>query len=966
MTERDPDPASNAGPEAAQRRAAARVRASAGPLRWVLAALLAAVALALYAPALEGEYLYDDLFLVEEAPAAQSVGDAFARFGEPTFRFGVEQGLEVRGVWRPLMSIALGAGNSLGGGEPFAHHAISLLLHVLCAAALARFVALLLRTRLGLGAGRAEVVAAAAGLLFVVHPASVEAVAWASAVNDPLWTLFGLGALTAYERARVLGKLPVTALVLTALALLSKESAIVLPALFLVLDLSAGRLRGPGGFARAGLVAAAPLAAWYGARAWVFGSATAGLLDVAGDFNLPGIGRELSFRLELAGGFVRNALWPGDPRFFRPVHPEPLAGAVSAGAAWITAFVGATALLAWRGRRSAAACLAAFFLVVLPFVVAPDRAGLYPLSDRYLYGALGPLAAGLALLGARVASGNVFAVLAVSAAVPMFAVARGEIPHFSSNTAFQDQAVEDAPDSPSVRWAAGNAHLERYLATEDIGSLRAAYVHHLISLRLGQTYGDEDYLHDESVPFVERIPRLVASIDGADPLALEADSTVLVTIEDRYQATLGQIHCELLRVSLVPAGERDYVTVLGRIEQAQRVWSRTAGYARRDELSHLRAQVLQRLGRAGEARAEIGRALESGGGATSLEFVELAKVQLQEGDPEAARSSLERAAELDPDDATLQLRLSILADATGRSDVALEAAQRAYELTGGQDANVLVHLSVLDLARGRSSEALSWVDRALELDPGLGNAFKQRALTYTLLGDADRALSDWQSAARALPEDFVSHYNLAALLLEQEPPESSSAEVREGWRQSFVEIAVRAYVYAPPQGSEQLQLQTQIERYIGGNPDEIYDLTSILRSQGRGVLAQYWMRRLIDVAGVWPEPKRRALLPLVHTQVGYADGQAGRPDDARAEFEAALALDPEHFPAIIELGMLLYEAGEAAEAVPYLEKALQKLPEAGVEPGMLGAVETTLRERLRAARAGAVPERSSGEDPDGG
>ncbi|MEL6907836.1 MAG: hypothetical protein AAFP22_20680, partial [Planctomycetota bacterium] len=120
MTERNPDPASNggpnAGPEAAQRRAAARVRVSAGPLRWVLAALLAAVALALYAPALEGEYLYDDLFLVEEAPAAQSVGDAFARFGEPTFQFGVGQGLEVRGVWRPLMSIALGTGNSLGGG----------------------------------------------------------------------------------------------------------------------------------------------------------------------------------------------------------------------------------------------------------------------------------------------------------------------------------------------------------------------------------------------------------------------------------------------------------------------------------------------------------------------------------------------------------------------------------------------------------------------------------------------------------------------------------------------------------------------------------------------------------------------------------------------------------------------------------------------------------------------------------
>jgi Flp pilus assembly protein TadD/4-amino-4-deoxy-L-arabinose transferase-like glycosyltransferase len=77
-------------------------------------------------------------------------------------------------------------------------------------------------------------VAAAAGLLFGLHPVHVEAVADITSIQEPLSTAFILAAVVAFFRSREsssrLGWLAAS-LVLTAAALLSKESGMVLPIL---------------------------------------------------------------------------------------------------------------------------------------------------------------------------------------------------------------------------------------------------------------------------------------------------------------------------------------------------------------------------------------------------------------------------------------------------------------------------------------------------------------------------------------------------------------------------------------------------------------------------------------------------------------------------------------------------------------------------------------------------------------
>jgi tetratricopeptide (TPR) repeat protein len=73
--------------------------------------------------------------------------------------------------------------------------------------------------------------AGAAGLLFAVHPVHAEAVNIITYRSDLLCLAFMLGAMVLYRRGR-----PLFALLCTALALLSKEMAVVLPLQFLLMD----------------------------------------------------------------------------------------------------------------------------------------------------------------------------------------------------------------------------------------------------------------------------------------------------------------------------------------------------------------------------------------------------------------------------------------------------------------------------------------------------------------------------------------------------------------------------------------------------------------------------------------------------------------------------------------------------------------------------------------------------------
>ena len=257
-------------------------------------------------------------------PRLASFGAVARSFTEPHWSFA-QPGSEQVGFWRPLTVVVLALGRALGGGEPFAHHLISLALHLAASLVCWR----LARRLLG-----SDVLGFLVAAIFGLHPVHIESVAWISAVNDPLFALFALLSLDAFVAWRGRGSpgVPWLAAAWLAPALLAKEQALAVVPMALALDLGLWVSERGDGRPRRWLAAYGPLlavvAVYLGLRTAVFESPLAGLDRAAASFGLP-LARSLSLRVEIFGGFLGLLAWPSDLAVFRmvrPVLPSPDAG----------------------------------------------------------------------------------------------------------------------------------------------------------------------------------------------------------------------------------------------------------------------------------------------------------------------------------------------------------------------------------------------------------------------------------------------------------------------------------------------------------------------------------------------------------------------------------------------------------------------------------------------------------------
>jgi hypothetical protein len=224
-----------------------------------------------------------------------------------------------------------------------------------------------------------RVAALAAALLFTVHPAHVEAVAWISSRKDLVATAFGLAAWASWIRYRdeatrggATGRWYAVSLVLFLLALGGKLSIVVLPAVLVVQDLVVERRRGAGV-----VLDKLPHAALAGAFALV----------VAGAQPETNVARDAGALAQIASGLLGQLLGLGAPVVFRPIPDASLAAAeeLVRGAAVLVAVGGGLFLL--RGCRTGLLLALATLLALLPPQVLRF---VYPVSDRYLFLATAP------------------------------------------------------------------------------------------------------------------------------------------------------------------------------------------------------------------------------------------------------------------------------------------------------------------------------------------------------------------------------------------------------------------------------------------------------------------------------------------------------------------------------------------------------------------------------------------------
>jgi hypothetical protein len=200
-------------------------------------AIVLALTYAVYSPTLRYEFVHDDRGQIVENPAVHSWHAVPSYFSSHVWEgFDPE---EHGNYFRPLFLLWLRINDAVFGNRAGGWHLTTILTHLLTT-----FLVYLLVWRVGAG----REVALLAALIFGLHPAHIEAVAWVSGVTEPLLGVLLLVSMICYITARQGGNRPfkwrVISLICFVLALLEKETAVILPGFLLVYEWIFGQ--GPG------------------------------------------------------------------------------------------------------------------------------------------------------------------------------------------------------------------------------------------------------------------------------------------------------------------------------------------------------------------------------------------------------------------------------------------------------------------------------------------------------------------------------------------------------------------------------------------------------------------------------------------------------------------------------------------------------------------------------------------------
>ncbi len=347
--------------------------------KWVLWLAVAA------APWLAGRshpFLYDDVGMIAENAFLENPANLGAVLSGRTLADP-----HVVNGRRPAVLATYFLDRALYGLRPAGWRATSLALHLGCAALLAGLLRRLTRN---------EYLAAAAGLLFALHPAPAEAVHAPGFRADVLCLFFVLAFLHAFlapgPRA---GLVRMGGLACLALALLAKETAVVAPLLLgTLMVLFPAAFPGSRRDNLVGWAAAAGLAALFFA-AWL--ALPTDLQAAGGAWN----GESLRCPETL---YSAPALWARSLRLLLVPWPlnvtpgfAPVVSPTSLRSLWGLIWLALGAVGAWKARQAAPELtLGLVWMLVFFLPVANLWPLLHPVADRYFY----PLAPGFAILAA--------------------------------------------------------------------------------------------------------------------------------------------------------------------------------------------------------------------------------------------------------------------------------------------------------------------------------------------------------------------------------------------------------------------------------------------------------------------------------------------------------------------------------------------------------------------------------------
>ena len=557
------------------------------------------------------------------------------------------------GHYQPLAWIAWSAAKSWFGLSPAAFHGLSLAVHI-ANGILVYALTVRLADDAALGPLQRRAAGLFAALIFLLHPTSVEPVAWASAFPYVLSLFALLLSFLAYvHRRQGLSLACYTA------SLLARATALGYPLLLLLADLYPLNRRRRASLSRlliekipfAALAAAAAAAEWYSR-------------DVA-TLQEIGFGPRLAMAATAPFVYLSRTMWPVR---LSPLNPLPIAPVFD----WLpltmglAAVVGLTAL-AWsaRARWPIIGAAGIAYLTLLAPVAGLTPTGLQATADRYMYvpGVVVAIVVGLgvARLLANGIAGTAAAVATTVAVATLGVLTWNQTLYWNSSTTLWTRAVELDPRN-------------------DVASYNLA-------IALADAGRD-----DEAIGWYERTLALVPDHDLA-----RRNLAILHAADAERNA--------------------DRLAAAGHASEASDEYARALALdPKRSHARAARGMLMLKRGQFREAAAELGSAID--GGVKDVEVPNaLAFALVQIGDASQAADVLTRGVAEHPDEVNLKHNLARLLATASDPRVrdgprAVRLAQEVCDRTGNRDPRALDTLSAAYAASGRFDMARETAARA--------------------------------------------------------------------------------------------------------------------------------------------------------------------------------------------------------------------------------------------------------------
>ncbi len=275
-----------------------------------------------------------------------------------------------------------------------------------------------------------------------------------------------------------------------------------------------------------------------------------------------------------------------------------------------------------------------------------------------------------------------------------------------------------------------------------------------------------------------------------------------------------------------------------------------------------------------------------------------------------------------PNDPELHYARGVAQRHMGKNDDALAAWNRTVELDP-RFAAAMNGIAAIHLEAGRLDDGIAMLERAVKAKPEFADAHFNLALALAQKGQLDDAISSLTTASQLAPKDPAPLVELSALYTKQRKMEQAKAAAKQAVELDPKSALARmSYGVQLSAAGDQQGAIRELEAAIAISP-ELHEaklaLARALLRADRPVDASKHLESLTNVlsnnAAMWSD-------------LGAALAKQGKFDGAIAQFDRALALDPELASAHVRKIGALAESKRCKEAKAALTTFRHKKPNA--------------------------------------